>query len=112
MAIVKALSGDIKESLILFSKAYSKDYEFFSQIWVKLNISTCKLMLDDFNSCIEILNECDEQLKTTIRYIRGFVQGGILAVCTPQNYKWTFKYLLEHLFEEREWYKTQQKERK
>ena len=54
----------------------------------------------------------DEQLKYTIRYIRGFVQGGILAVCTPQNYKWTFKYLLEHLFEEREWYKTQQKERK
>ncbi len=65
LAIVKALSGDIKESLILFSKAYSKDYEFFSQIWVKLNISTCKRMLDDFNSCIEILNECDEQLKTT-----------------------------------------------
>lgn len=54
----------------------------------------------------------DEQLKYTIRYIRGFIQGGILAVCTPQNYKWTFKYLLEHLFEEREWYKAQQKERK
>jgi hypothetical protein len=47
----------------------------------------------------------DEQLKFTIRYIRGFIQGGILAVSTPQNYKWTFKYLLEHLIEEREWFK-------
>jgi hypothetical protein len=47
----------------------------------------------------------EEQLKFTIRYIRGFVQGGVLAICTPQNYKWTFKYLLEHLIEEREWYK-------
>ncbi|ALB48792.1 DUF3783 domain-containing protein [Clostridium beijerinckii] len=54
----------------------------------------------------------DEQLKVTIRYIRGFIQGGVLAVSTPQNYKWTFKYLLEHLVEEREWYKEQQKGRK
>lgn len=48
----------------------------------------------------------DDQLKYTIRYIRSFIQGGVLAMCTPQNYKWTFKYLLEHLMEEREWYKT------
>jgi len=46
----------------------------------------------------------DEQLKVTIRYIRGFIQGGVLAVSTAQNYKWTFKYLLEHLIEEREWF--------
>ncbi|MBN7574438.1 DUF3783 domain-containing protein [Clostridium sp. 2-1] len=54
----------------------------------------------------------DEQLKVTIRYIRSFIQGGVLAVSTAQNYKWTFKYLLEHLIEEREWYKEQQKGRK
>jgi len=54
----------------------------------------------------------DEQLKVTIRYIRGFVQGGVLAISTPQNYKWTFSYLLEHLIEEREWFKEQQKGRK
>lgn len=53
----------------------------------------------------------DEQLKVTIRYIRGFIQGGILAISTPQNCKWTFKYLLEHLIEEREWFQTQQKGR-
>ena len=46
----------------------------------------------------------DEQLKVTIRYIRGFIEGGVLAVSTEQNYKWTFKYLLEHLVGEREWF--------
>ena len=46
----------------------------------------------------------EEQLKVTIKFIRGFIQGGVLAVSTTQNYKWTFKYLLEHLVEEREWF--------
>ena len=46
----------------------------------------------------------DEQLKFTIKFIRGFIKGGVLAVSTTQNYKWTFKYLLEHLVEEREWF--------
>ena len=54
----------------------------------------------------------DEQLKVTIRYIRGFIKGGVLAVSTAQNYKWTFKYLLEHLVEEKEWFEAQQKGRK
>ena len=54
----------------------------------------------------------DDHLKTTIRYIRGFVKGGVLAISTAQNYKWTFKYLLEHLVEEREWFEAQQKGRK
>ena len=54
----------------------------------------------------------DEQLKVTIRYIRGFIKGGVLAVSTVQNYKWTFNYLLEHLVEEREWFEKQQKGRK
>jgi len=60
-----------------------------------------------------IFNEFKEDhLKTTIRYIRGFVKGGVLAVSTAQNYQWTFKYLLEHLVEEREWFEAQQKGRK
>jgi hypothetical protein len=54
----------------------------------------------------------DEQLKVTIRYIRGFVKGGVLAISTPQNHRWTFSYLLEHLIEEREWFQAQQKGRK
>ena len=53
----------------------------------------------------------DEQLKVTIRYIRGFIKGGVLAVSTAQNYKWTFKYLLEHLVEEREWFEASKRNR-
>ncbi|GAA0078480.1 DUF3783 domain-containing protein [Clostridium sp. CTA-5] len=51
------------------------------------------------------------ELKGAIKYIRGFVNGGVLAVTTPTSSNWSFKYLLEHLIEEREWFKTQQKGR-
>lgn len=51
----------------------------------------------------------DKELRATIKFIRSFVEGGVLAVVTEESSKWTFKYLLEHLIEEREWYQTQQK---
>lgn len=51
----------------------------------------------------------DKELRETIRFIRSFVEGGVLAVVTEESSKWTFKYLIEHLVEEREWYKAQQK---
>lgn len=50
----------------------------------------------------------DAQLKENIKFIRSFIQGGVLAVTTKESYKWTFQYLLEHLVEEREWFKVQQ----
>ena len=37
------------------------------------------------------------------------VQGGVLAVVTPMSRNWSFKYLMNHLLEEREWYRKQQK---
>lgn len=51
----------------------------------------------------------DKELRSTIKFIRSFVEGGVLAVVTEESSKWTFKYLLEHLIEEREWYEAQQK---
>lgn len=51
----------------------------------------------------------DKELRETIRFIRSFVEGGVLAVVTEESSKWTFKYLIEHLVEEREWYQAQQK---
>ncbi|MBW6411073.1 DUF3783 domain-containing protein [Clostridium weizhouense] len=51
------------------------------------------------------------ELKGAIKYIRSFVNGGVLAVTTPTSSNWSFKYLLEHLIEEREWFKMQQKGR-
>ncbi|SFC68662.1 DUF3783 domain-containing protein [Clostridium uliginosum] len=51
------------------------------------------------------------ELKAAIKYIRSFINGGVLAVTTPTSCNWSFKYLLEHLIEEREWFETQQKGR-
>ncbi|MDO5517536.1 MAG: DUF3783 domain-containing protein [Clostridium sp.] len=50
----------------------------------------------------------DKELRETIKFIRRFIEGGVLAVVTEESSKWTFKYLIEHLVEEREWYKSQQ----
>lgn len=49
----------------------------------------------------------NKELKETIAFIRKFVEGGVLAVVTDQSSKWTFKYLMEHLIEEREWFNSQ-----
>jgi len=50
----------------------------------------------------------NKELRETIVFFRKFIEGGVLAVVTEQSKKWTFKYLIEHLIEEREWYKAQQ----
>lgn len=50
----------------------------------------------------------EKELKETIKFIRRFIEGGVLAVVTEQSSKWTFDYLIEHLIEEREFYKAQQ----
>lgn len=47
----------------------------------------------------------DKELRNTIKFIRTFIEGGVLAVVTEQSSQWTFKDLMEHLIEEREWYK-------
>ncbi|MDR5586453.1 MULTISPECIES: DUF3783 domain-containing protein [Clostridium] len=51
------------------------------------------------------------ELKGAIKYIRGFTSDGVLAVTTPVSCNWSLKYLLEHLIEEREWHKAEQKGR-
>lgn len=53
----------------------------------------------------------DEEIKGMIKVIRAVIPEVILAVVTPTSAKWPFKDLLEHLVEERNWYKSQQKGR-
>jgi hypothetical protein len=51
----------------------------------------------------------DEQLKDAIDIIRSNINPmPILAVATENSVEWTFEYLLEHLMEEREWFKKHQ----
>lgn len=67
--------------------------------------STCELPKDEKALIFNGYN--DKELRETIKFIRRFIEGGVLAVVTEQSSKWTFEYLLEHLIEEREWYKAQ-----
>lgn len=51
-------------------------------------------------------NLSDEELERTIKILRQYLQvRPIFAVVTPTSAEWEFKYLLEHLIEEREWYR-------
>lgn len=51
-------------------------------------------------------NLSDAELDRAISSVRGvFSPQPILAVVTPTSSEWTFKDLLEHLIEEREWFK-------
>jgi len=48
----------------------------------------------------------DEELKESIRLIKSVIQPApIFAIVTDTSVDWTFEHLLEHLIEEREWYR-------
>lgn len=69
--------------------------EFFT-----VNISLPKESLVLFN------NISDEGLNSIIKGIKNnFKEMPIMAVVTETTLGWTFEYLIEHLIEEREWYK-------
>lgn len=54
-------------------------------------------------------NYSDKELQKSVQGIRTFIKGGVLAVITETSKNWTFEYLVNHLIEEREWYKANQK---
>lgn len=56
-------------------------------------------------------NYADDEIRLTIKSVREVVTGGVLAAVTPNSVEWTFEYLLNHLIEEREWFRNQQKGR-
>lgn len=48
----------------------------------------------------------DEELKESIKLIKSVIQPApIFAIVTDTSMDWTFEHLLEHLIEEREWYR-------
>ena len=54
-------------------------------------------------------NFSDEELDSAIKNIRKHPElKSILAVVTETSIDWEFSYLMEHLIEEREWYKKSQ----
>lgn len=74
---------------------------------LKLDIYNCRLpqekviLLNNFN---------DEELEKVIKDLRAnLISKPILAVVTETSIEWTFESLLEHLIEEREWFKNHRK---
>ncbi len=57
-------------------------------------------------------NFSDNELDKIIKLIRATIgKSPVLAVVTETSSNWTFSYLVEHLLEEREWYKNMEKGR-
>lgn len=58
------------------------------------------------DSLVLFNNISDDGLSSIIKGIREkFKERPIMAVVTEMSQGWSFKYLIEHLIEEREWYK-------
>lgn len=67
---------------------------------------------DTVNEKVIIFNNLsDDELKNSVKHIRSNIENTILAVVTPTSINWTFDGLLEHLVQERDWYRKQQKGR-
>jgi hypothetical protein len=114
--------------LILFYGLNADDKTFLQQVISQNNLPACKEIQKDmarmklkdiidglkFEIFTEVLPEekiilfnnlSDEELDRAIKTIRtNMDMKPIFAVITPTSIGWEFKYLLEHLLEEREWY--------
>lgn len=119
--------------LILFYGLNAEDKTFLQQTIRHNNLPTCKeieknmarMKLKDiidglkFEIFTEVLPEekiilfnnlSDEELDRAIKAIKKSKDmKPIFAVITPTSIDWNFKYLLEHLLEEREWHLRNQK---
>lgn len=73
---------------------------------LKIESNNCKLPKEK----LIVFNGFEnEQLNDAINIIRSNIKPvPILAVATENSVEWTFEYLLEHLVEEREWFKKHQ----
>ncbi|GLC30337.1 DUF3783 domain-containing protein [Clostridium omnivorum] len=114
--------------LILFYGLSAEDKTFLQQVISENSLPACKeierdmarMKLKDiiaglkFEIYTEVLPEekiilfnnlSDEELDKAIKSIKkNQDMKPILAVITPTSIDWEFKYLLEHLIEEREWH--------
>ena len=77
-----------------------------------LNGTKIEILSDKFiNERIILFNNLsDEELSISIKKISAvFNPRPILAVITPTSIEWDVAYLINHLIEEREWFKNQKK---
>lgn len=115
--LVHGLSKDEINSLRLIAKVIEIKPEMVD---LKVHDIASGMLNEEVVEIVDGINEkailfngfSDKEVNASIKKIRSAVKGGVLAVVTPVSRNWSFKYLLEHLLEEREWYAKQQKESK
>ncbi|PPK48775.1 DUF3783 domain-containing protein [Clostridium algidicarnis] len=116
--------------MILAYGLEQKDLEVFKMSNIEYKVITTKIFHDKIEDIIErsakeegdkslpkekviLFNGfSDDELDKIIKLVRATIgRSPILAVVTDTSKKWTFGYLVEHLIEEREWYKKMQEEK-
>ncbi len=116
--------------MILAYGLEQKDLEVFKMSNIEYKVITTKIFHDNIEDIIErsakeegdeslpkekviLFNGfSDDELDKIIKLVRATIgRSPILAVVTDTSKKWTFGYLVEHLIEEREWYKKMQEEK-
>ncbi|WP_084170489.1 DUF3783 domain-containing protein [Clostridium algidicarnis] len=116
--------------MILAYGLEQKDLEVFKMSNIEYKVITTKIFHDNIEDIIErsakeegdeslpkekviLFNGfSDDELDKIIKLVRATIgRSPILAVVTDTSKKWTFGYLVEHLIEEREWYKKIQEEK-
>lgn len=114
----------VKEKILLTYGLTSKELDFFKMSGIKHKIITTDIAgskIEDILKGVEAVKYDgavpsekvilvngfnDKELNTIVKMIRATIgKEAILAVVTETSASWTFAYLLEHLIEEREWYK-------
>ena len=60
------------------------------------------------NEVVIFSNFPDEELQMMVSIAKVITENPIMAVVTETSKEWQFNYLVEHLIEEREWYRSMQ----
>lgn len=116
--------------MILAYRLEQKDLEVFKMSNIKYKVITTKIFHEKIEAIVEKSEQeereeslpkekvilfngfSDDELDKIIKLIRATIgRSPILAVVTDTSKRWTFEYLVEHLIEEREWYKKMQEEK-
>lgn len=62
LATVYAIQGNYEKALSLFEMALHHNIEFFSTMWITMNMAHCKRLLGEFDTCRQMLVQVQEKI--------------------------------------------------
>ncbi|AND86210.1 DUF3783 domain-containing protein [Clostridium tyrobutyricum] len=115
---------DNKENEVIDKISNSKNFSSHKIIEKSMAGMKLKDIIDESTNIIKAVKIPDEkiilfnnltesELSSSMKEIKsGFLTSPIFAVVTQTSVEWTFDYLINHLMQEREWFKKQQQQKK